>query len=283
MAKKKNTKSIWYPGTPQFPSTLPRTTVPGGGDLPRGEGLRVRFSRIPGRTTTRALAAPIYLPVVLDQLDIEEEFAWTDYSTVSDGDFAIPSGGADPAEAFTLREFDLDTLTIDWEAPWLVEKGVDGDFLRAELYRLARSKTPFAVYSTLKFGGPPEIGGPSEVAEMNARITRLARSLRHGESDTRYLTISLADWRDPAVERAGDLEGRNEGRNKLPLVHKLDVGESLYDLSRRYYGDYEGWRTIAKANGLSGKVGGKDNLLDFPYLGLRVGSSIKIPKRTTSK
>lgn len=223
----------------------------------RGDGLRVRFARIPGETPATVLREPLYLPAVLGEFAVDESAEHSEYRTVGSGTFSqgtasrrtlsttARQAGAD--EGPDLRSIDLEALTLDWDAPWLLERGVSPAHVKRELTRILRSKKPFEVLAMLRLGETR----PEEV-RMYATLRSVRRVLKHGEADTRYYSLSLREWRRPGVTRRAHSAREGRHRRKLPAKHVLKAGDTLYSLSKYYYGEYRGWRDIAEANGIRG-------------------------------
>lgn len=234
----------------------------------RGPGLRVRFKRIRGVTAKGVLESALYLPVVLNDFSFEETADHRDYTTVSAGEFSVPAPG--PASARMLRTTSLETLTLDWYrfARWLVARGRDPQEVRAELFRIMRSRTPFELLAALDVHS-----GPEEL-RMNATLRGISRVLRPGEADTRYYTLDVKEWRDNAVKRRGQ---GSSGR--LPTTAKLTAQTTLSSLSKHFYGSGASWRLIAAANGIK-SWGASTPLVESKRF--KVGDKVKIPKPETA-
>lgn len=236
----------------------------------RGEGLRVRFARVPGETPADVLRSPLWLPAVIGNFTFEESALHSEYDTVSAGQFSSPAQGDETARQ--LRTTDLDTLTVEWDPSWLVQRGLDPARVRRDLYAILRSKKPVELLATLQLGNDdvdPEL-------RMRVTIRSIRREMRSGEADTRYYTLSLSEWRDPSIERRGHQESRKPGV-KLPTTHRLDANDTLQSLAHEFYGRYDRWRWIRDANGISPKSAGAKTTL-VHLVRYKVGSKVKIPK-----
>lgn len=232
--------------------------------MARGQGLRVRLSRIPGETPKDVLRAPLYLPAVIDGFAWSEEFSHSEYETVRAGQLSQPAQG--PATARMLRTVeDVETLTVEWDPPWLVEQGHDPDDVRRELFAIGRSRKPVELLAT------PKLGGES-LLRMDVTVRSIRTQLRRGEPDSLYYSIAITEWRDATGARKGAGRGRSD---KLPTTHKLTATDSLYSLSTHYYHSAVGADDIAKANGIR-KFGRKTALVKSKRY--KVGSKIKIPQ-----
>lgn len=250
---------------PQPKPKPPAVAVGGGGDgsagPPRmsGPGLRVRLSGIPEVTHPKRLHAPLYLQnPPLDEWAIEGEGSHNDVDTATSGEFSHAGSGV------KLQTTTIDSLVVSWDAPWLTAF-VSADHVISELTAIRDSRTPFLVLATWP-GGTVELN-------MYCTLRRLRHSVKAGEPDTRYFSIDLKQWRDPNPERKG--EGASKTSAKLPTTHKLKAGDTLNSLSKRYYGSYSHWRSIAGANGI--KNWGASTAL-VKRKGFKPGHAIKIPK-----
>ncbi|HEX7088727.1 MAG TPA: hypothetical protein VF192_01245 [Longimicrobiales bacterium] len=231
--------------------------------MARGRGLRVRFSRMEGYTAKGVLSMPLYLPVVVGEFSFEETFEHREFQTHRAGQFSVPAQG--PVTARQLRTTDLETLTIDWDWPYLIQY-VDPQEARRVLSAIARSRTPFELTATVQWGGPEEL-------RMFATIRSLRRTLKPGEADTRYWQIGISEFRRLTASRrtaGAGLRGR-----RLPTKHKITNTDTLESLSFDYYGSYSGWAHIGRANGMH-KWGASTRLWKHPRW--KVGSYIKIPE-----
>ena len=80
----------------------------------------------------------------------------------------------------------------------------------------------------------------------------------------------------PADALSGPVEApaqppENDAGDTGALVHKVHQGDTLFGISRKYYGTGSRWKAIAAANGI-----------EDPGTGLRVGREIVIPPATES-
>lgn len=251
--------------TGSIASAIAGATGGGEGAPGRGEGLRVRLARIPGETPKGVLHRPIILPAVLNTFGWTEEFLHSEYGTVRDGQFSQPAMG--PPAARQLRTLDdIETLTIAWDPPWLVQQGQDPDDVYRQLFAIGRSKRAVELLATLQFG--PQ----RPMMRTNITIRSISPLLKQGEADSMYYTVRISEWRDASGKRRG--EGRGSAA-KLPTTHKLTTADTLSSLSQHYYHSHKHWRAIAHANGIHG-FGASTALVKYGRY--KVGSKIKIPK-----
>jgi hypothetical protein len=256
----------------------PAPLLPDGGRfarLPesyRGEGLRVRFSRIPGETPKGVLTTALYLPVVIgESFSVSEEAAFTDYETVGDGEFSQPRGGSSTARNLRTLD-DVETLTLDWAryARWMTNPDVTETQLRRTLYGILRSRRPFEILATL------QLGAGAEELRMKATLRSVARTLKRGETDTRYYVLGIKEWREDSVERKGQKAAKG---GDLPAKKKLTASTTCYSAAREFYDLHEvslagAARAIRQANGL-GSWGLNTPIAQAKKF--KVGDSIKIP------
>lgn len=225
-------------------------------------GLRVRLSRIAGVTAKGVLVEPLYLPVVTGAFTIVEEADHFEYDTHRSGQYSVPAQG--PPTARKLRDLPIDALTLDWEAPWLVEWRDPRDVM-TELNAVLRARTPVLLVATLVWDTPDEWRAP-------VTLRRTERELRPGEADTRYWALSFREYRDNAIDR----RGADPANDRLPARHVLTATDTLEGLSQVYYRTAAGWRFIARENGL-GAWGSRTLIWRHPRF--KVGDPIKIPPK----
>lgn len=226
--------------------------------------LRVRLSKIAGETPHGVLDQPLYLPAVLGDFTVVEEASFEEYQTHKSGMFAAAAAG--PATARQLRTVDLQALTIDWAAPWAVY--TDPRDVMNELNAVLRSRRPCELFAILNWGDPSEL-------RMNVNLRRLERTLRPGETDTRYWTIAISEWRNP---RTGRQSADSPGKPRFPTTGKITASTTLQDLSSSFYGDATQWRLIGGANGLAA-WGPRTAIIKSGLF--RVGSKLIIPAPLT--
>jgi LysM repeat protein len=231
------------------------------------EGAIARFDAIKGVTGKGVLDEPLRLPAVLNTITVSEEAAHTEYDTVSAGQFSMPSQGG--ASARKLRGLDLETLTVSYPARFLVERNLDADDVRDRLFAILRSKKPVMLTLVVRWGEPKPL------VRMSITFRSISEELRPGESDTRYFTITIKEWRDTSVDRKSSKASRKPGVT-LPTTHKLSATDTLESLAFEYYGSYGDWRAIRDANGISKRFGQAVALVKLGRY--KVGSTVKVPR-----
>lgn len=252
------TKPATFLGGPEFGSRIEAA--------PRGPGLRVRFAALDS-TDKSVLKRPLYLPAVLGDFTIREESAASTIDTVSGGQFTtVPAGSL---SARQLRSLDIEALTLDWNPAWLVESGLDPDDVRDELQTLLRLKRKgeFEFLAMLKLGR----GRPEEL-RMHALVTALERTLKHGEPNARYYTMTVAEAKFASTTR----RSVSKPGPKLPTTHKLIATDTLLSLAKKYHGRYDTWESIRDANAISTRWGQSEPLVKMHRY--KVGSKVKIPE-----
>jgi hypothetical protein len=236
----------------------------------RGVGLVVRFSPIKGITPQGALSRKLYLPATLDPFTVDEQSVHNEYDTISGGHFSQPAQGDQNARSF--RTMSLDTITVDFDAPYLVAKGQDPLWVRERLYEILRFRKP--VHMLVTFNPSRHLGSEFE---GDITIREISKDVRNGELETRYLTLTISEWRDPsAARRSVNAGGSRKKGVSLPTTHQLTAKDTLASLSQDFYGSYAFWRDIRDANGISKRFGQKTPIVSLPGR-FKVGYKLKIP------
>ena len=174
----------------------------------RGPGLRVRLRKIAGKTHKSVLPRAMYLQMgpIGEDFSFEETAEHIEYRTISSGEFSAPAPGRG-ASARSLRSTSFQTLTLEWDARWLVNHDITPEQTREELYEILRLRTPFELLISRQL---PEHGGSSHELLMDATLRSIVRSLRAGEADTRYYDLQFREWRKAEVGRRGGRRGRRK-------------------------------------------------------------------------
>lgn len=227
-------------------------------------GLRIRLKRVRGVTEKGVLPAPLVLPALIGgEFSWTEEASFREYETHRAGQFAIPAGGGRGARM--LRDIsDLETLTLDWDAPWLQEAGISHGEMRRQIMAIHRARTPVELLASVM---------PEGAEELRCLITirSITKVLRHGEADTRYWTLSIREHRQAETER----RTADAKDDKLPTRHRITEDTTFRSLARHYYGSEKNWKAIAKANGMP-KWGGRTPIAKSKKF--KVRDFVKIPK-----
>lgn len=211
-----------------------------------GPGLRVRLELLPGFTDP---ALKTFLPFlfqnpVLDQSEWAAGANWDDYSVVGGDTFSTPN-------SVQLRAYTFQTILTDFVYPWSLLK-MDGYTpnpltMQTKLVAMCESLTPLRLIAKNPLLYPDQ-------AEINLPMTlREVRPLeKGGEPGDRYITMNFVEYRHPELKRS--VQGGGSERVKLPvalLIRTLPPNrDSLYELSKFYYGQQTLWKLIAKRNGL---------------------------------
>lgn len=224
-------------------------------------GLRLRLRAIPGLTPKAILRSPLYLPVILGpDFEVAEEALHSDFETVGAGQFSSPAGGR---HAPQLKTLDFETLSLTWDAKWLVYPDTTPEEVREELAEIIKSRKPVELFAHV---GPE---GRGQELRMMATLRGCRRILRHGESDTRYYSLEWKQYRNIGVPRKGA-----NGYAGLPTTHSLKKDDTLRSLADRYYGTEAMWQFLASQNGIT-SWGGDDPLVKMNRY--KEGSKIKVP------
>jgi hypothetical protein len=243
------------------------------GTAAKREGLVARIKPIKGITPKRALDTAIWLPAWLNTMTVTETALHNEYDTLSAGHFSMPAMGGPSARQFRTTE--ADTITVDFGGEtWLTVLGQDPVTLRKRMYEILRYKKPVHLLVTFQ----PDNGQPSEL-DMYCTFREIDKDVRNGETEARYLTVQISEWRDMSTERRStkpDGASRKQGAS-LPTTHVLTGEDTLDSLAMAYYGKYSDWRDIRDANGITKRFGAKTPVVSLSGA-WKPGAKIKIPK-----
>lgn len=227
-------------------------------------GLHVRLRAVHDLTPAHVLREALLLPVMIgEELSIDEEYPWEDFTTIGDGEHSTPSPGKN---AKPLARFTGETMSLTWDARWLANPDVNPEKLRRELLRIGRRR---AIFDLLVVNKPS-----ADFAEFSgyAGIRRISRAIKRGEPDSRYYSIDFAEYRPMTVGQRNHKFGA-----KTPTTHTLTADDTLRSLARELLGNESFWRNLAAANGLT-NWGSSDPIVDSKRY--KVGDKIKIPNMT---
>lgn len=232
-----------------------------------GPGLRVRLTALRGETPRGILTRRLYLPAVLNEVTLEESADHVEFTTHAHGEFSVPAQGG--PQARRLRDLPFEFLTLDWAADWLVQWR-HPQVVQDELEAVLRSKRPVLLLAILRFGDgrPEEYRGP-------VTLRRTARTLKPGETDTRYWTLEFKEYRPLRAARLSTKSGKRAAH--LPARFKLTNDTTLEWLSKHFFGTTRYWLAIARHNGI--KKWGQTTPL-VKHSRFKVGDYIKIPEIT---
>lgn len=200
-----------------------------------------RFTAIGGGVTDPKAIAPggkFYLPVLLEDTEVQTEGAHQDYTSVGAGDFSQRGSGP------KLASITLNTMTLDYVPDWYAQPGValTHQEMKDKLQAVLNLRTPVGLLLYL-----PPTGAVFH--QMNATMRSLTQTMRGKEADTWYWTMQVSEWRNPKSGRATAAKSSRKRGVTLPTTHKLKPTDTLESLALEYYGSYEGWTAIAEANG----------------------------------
>lgn len=243
--------TVFAPRDPRQPVTPPLQPV-SAPKLARGEGVRVRLTRIRGVTAPGVAEEPIWFPAgALNEFVVDEDSNISEYDTVGHGQFAAPAPGR-PGRKRRLRVCDIETAAFFGDNAILTARGIDPQALRDELEAVIRSETAVRLLVTLRL--PRERGRSIRPeVDMPATVRSIRRTLKHGEALTRYWTVRFVEDRDPTLGRrryGGDPPGVQSNRGGSSVKHRLDGNDTLESLAKRYFKDKSAWRALANAIGM---------------------------------
>lgn len=223
---------------------------------PQGDGLIVALSAVQGFTNPHVLKAPFYFQCApIDTMPQDYTWEWNDFQTVSSGYHSNP---ASPGLAtYVFETMFVDNDTQHW---FTLIRNQHVLSLVDTLKALGDSMSPFQ----LQFGQPGLWGRWDVVTGATLRALHVEE--RHGEPDTRYLTVSFTEFPDtpdiqpvPPPPHVGGKHGTG-AQNPAPRPGVLAILDSskllpgrrtLAQLAKHYYKSASAWRLIAKASGLT--------------------------------
>ncbi|HXI94950.1 MAG TPA: hypothetical protein VNG04_02385 [Candidatus Acidoferrum sp.] len=234
--------------------------MPDSGDNTPRAGVHARLRAVHDLTPSSVLREPLLLPVVIgEELSIDEEYLWEDFTTVASGEHSSPS----PGNSRPLARLTGETMSLTWNPRWLANPDVNPEQVRRELLRIGRRRAIFDLLLVNKPG--------ADFAEFSgyATIRRISSALKRGEADSRYYTLDIVEYRPMSAGRRKHRYG-----TRRPTTHALDANDTLRSLARELLGNEGYWRKIAAANGLT-HWGSNDPIVDSKRY--KVGDRIKIP------
>lgn len=231
----------------------------------------------------------------LDTFTMNLQYNWSDYDTISDGQFSRPS-------SMQLQTVQFDTIIVADDYPWVFynpmrTRGLDIDEMGRELGKLARSGSPFKFIVEEARYKPDSSGlaqsvtydfGASPVLQMLATLRTLSKAKRAGEPDALYITCGFVEHRIAGTTQrklgAGGKPGASGkgGENSrtlpasVPLTKTLPAdANTLHDLAIKYYGSAAKWTIIKDANPWLGAITATHDLGDLSTAQLKAGGAAK--------
>lgn len=236
-------------------------------------------------TKKGVLRRPLKLPIApLDEFGWDSTYGWTDYDTISQGQYSRPAGRQ-------LRTMNVSTLALDYIAPWSVTQVAetppaqppddsyeDQDIIDEDSWGDPTEIGPWGIarqLDKLVHQGTPIrliVKNPAlPKADVNMIVTVRSANLREraGEPDARYFDLSFTEYRVPKVARRGYGEHplpatvqineqgvglefkRGDRKFKKKEWHKIGTPRrpaTLRDLSVHFYGTSKKWRKIKMRN-----------------------------------
>lgn len=268
-------------------ATLDHATVgPQKGDVSpydaayrQNPGTRVRLKVLEGYTQNGLIDQGFVFPAPpLNQLLRQLNYNWSDYDTVSAGQFSRPSG-------MQLQTISFDTIIVADDYPWvfynpLRSRGWDQNEVERQLGKVLRSATPFwliiedVTYKPDSSGTATGISydfGPKPVLKMMATLRQLTPQVNAGEPEAIYVNASFTEHRIAGLTQrklgnggSGTGVGTKGGDNSrsLPALIGMQVFQAtppppattLQDLAVTYYGSAAKWQNIKAANPWLGNI-----------------------------
>lgn len=267
----------------------------------RNPGTRVTLAADSRYTSKTVLTRPFTFPAPpLDQIQITSGFNWSDYDTISAGQFSRPGGPA-------LRAFSFDTLFTDDDYPWqfyniMRERSQDKVAMAKELEAIQKAGTPiklkiqnveYKLDSSGTFGGIGYDFGPSPVLQMLCTLRQVSWSQKEGEPDAVYVTVGFTEHRIPGATQTklgSGTKGGKDSRGTPALIQmKVFAGllgpkppqNTLQELAVAYYGSAAKWKLIKDANSWLGNITASHDLGTWDTAALKTAGKanrqLKIP------
>lgn len=244
----------------------------------RGDGVRVRLTRIRGVTAPGVLEEPLWFPAgALEEFTVDEESGHSEYDTVGHGQFSAPTPGK-PGKKRKLRACEIDTAAFFGDSAILTARGVTPNEVRDGLAAIERSETAVRLLVTLRM--PHERGRKIRPeVDMPVTVRSVRRTIKHGEALTRYFGTRFVEWRDPALGRrryGGDPPGVQTNRKQDAVKHRLGANDTLQSLAKEYFRDKNAWRALANELGVKSWGGSTPLVKNARW---DAGDAITIPSR----
>lgn len=158
----------------------------------KGQGLRLRLEKVPGLTlgaSRRILRTPYYFQCPpMDSFAIPTGRTHNRRTNYKGNEFS--ARGGIPLKSITFR-----TLVVEWGA-FVIENNYDLDQLIGDLERLAQNGWPFRLLATHSYDREAEL-------DLIAVLESVSREEVAGETDTRYLDLTFAEYDAAEVKRKG--------------------------------------------------------------------------------
>lgn len=218
-----------------------------------GSGLRVELKRLRGVTKKGVLDRGFRFQVPpMDSFKREKSVVANDYTTIQRGTFTDLDG-------MELETISFETLVTIEPAPWVITRGMwDPTEVATRLKTIMERETPMRLVAW----------HPGPTVEVSMPVTLRSLGIEEREPDSRYLTPSFTEWRDPILRRRTP--------EHWPKKHKLLPGDTLTNLARSYYHDATFGRVIARANDGLGKWGNRTPIVKNKHF--KKGDVVVIPE-----
>jgi len=279
--------------------------------MSRDSGLRMVLRR--SRYTRKGvLKEPLVFQIApLDEFGWDTTYLWNDYDTISAGQFTSRGGRQ-------LRTLTINTVSMDWSAPWAVVQTGRKELARTNADYYGRAAGPWKLAARLDdlvLQGSPLLLIVNNPALYDANDLRMIVTMRSanvreraGEPDARYFEMGFTEYRAPVITRKNYGKARHplpaqvvltkngvavevERRGKaLPKNQRHKIGSSgspatLRKLAKHYYGTPKEWKRIAKRNSIAKNISGDDSLKKLYDRRKRKGKPVRlnIPARSTAR
>lgn len=156
----------------------------------RGEGMRIRLSKIDGVTrgdALKVLKVPYYFQCApLDSFTVPTTRTFPRYTNYQGTEY-LQRGGS------TLQALTFRTLVVEY-GRFVIERDWNVERLVKNLQRITESGWPFELLATHQYNLDPEV-------QMDVVLESCIVVENAGEADARYLDLSFVEWRAPIVQR----------------------------------------------------------------------------------
>lgn len=156
----------------------------------RGEGMRIRLSKIPGITqgdALKVLKVPYYFQCSpLDNFTVPTTRTFPRYTNYQGTEY-LQRGGS------ILQTLAFRTIVVEY-GRYVVERDWNMERLIKNLQRIAESGWPFELLATHQYNLDAEV-------QMNVVLESCIVAENAGEVDARYIDLSFVQWRAPVVVR----------------------------------------------------------------------------------
>lgn len=210
-------------------------------------GIRITLRKERGVTTGDVLRVPFRFPVpVMDDFSRGHTFNWSTYDTLRLGQRSRPDGKQ-------LLILPLDTMfpsravqhAMTGVTVWDGVADPQGMLRELEWIAGIASGSQPQVFRLIL--DQPSMWGKDALVNMLATLTVVQPTQKTNEPGTEYVSLSFLEFNEDVANR------KQRSRASGPLTYTLRSGDTLYEIAKKSpFHAASAWRTIAKANGITG-------------------------------